>query len=153
MSGVTLHPDEINLVYLGKRIKLFPKIGVFKLILSTSPSGGTPGLNPAEKKGVNYIFRIRIKRNLAGLTQCGETLDSGGQLHTVIGGLPLTAGKLFFILSIDENGTPSASAGVASAGSVGINAYFFHIILCLQENGRIQLRPFSFMSLFCRTAE
>jgi hypothetical protein len=55
---MTLHPDEVNLVNLGKRIKLFPKIGVLKLIPSTSPAGGTPGLYPAEKKGVNYIFRI-----------------------------------------------------------------------------------------------
>ena len=153
VSGMTLHPDELNLMDLGKRIKLLPEIGILQLILSTSPAGGTPGLDPAEKKGVHYVFGVRIKCNLAGLTQCGETLDSRGQLHTVVGGLPLTAGKLFFILSIDENSAPSTLAGITSAGSVGINAYFFHIILYLQENGRILLRPFSFMSLFCRTAE
>jgi hypothetical protein len=56
VAGVTLNPDEANLVNLGKRIEPFPKIGVLKLISSPSPSGGAPGLNPAEKEGVYQIF-------------------------------------------------------------------------------------------------
>jgi hypothetical protein len=117
---MSLDPVECDLVASEQREQQLPQVGVFGWF-----SGGAhpvfllPAIDPSLGYGVRNIFGVGCQCNAARLLERRERLDDRGQLHAVVCGLSLAAGKLLFMFSEAQHGAPPAGAGISGAGAVG----------------------------------
>ena len=125
--GVPLDPVEVHGVVAAKVQQPFPKVGVQGgLFVSLYPALGLPGLGPALFQRVDDVFGVGVKLHQTGLFQGFQRRNDPGQLHAVVGGVLLAAGKLLLKFSRLENDPPASGAGVARAGPVGVDGDSFH---------------------------
>jgi hypothetical protein len=79
----------------GQLIELAPKILVFnRLPIRGFPAALLPISEPLTNSATN-IFRIGIHTDVTSTIQCGQTLNRGYELHSIIGRRNIAATKLF----------------------------------------------------------
>ena len=116
MTGVTLHPNERDIVKGEEAHELFPKIGIQNgFAVRFLPPLLFPRINPALRDRIGKLFRIRCQRHAARLLKRGKRLYRCGKLHSVVCSCGFTAAYLHLAPAVDEYRTPSAGAGIPSA--------------------------------------
>ena len=106
--------------------QLFPQVGVEGGVLGVAhPAVGAPLFGPALLDGVDDVFGIGIEGHRARLLEGGKAGDDGSQLHAVVGGPLLPAGKLLADPLVAQNDPVAARPGIARAGAVGEDLYLF----------------------------
>ena len=126
VAVMTLDPDKFNPVLLCERKEFLPKIGILQLVAPSSPAVLAPGVYPPFVEGVNEIFGVGIKSNVARLLQGRKTRYCSKQLHSVVGRFPLAARKLLFVFTVDEDRAPAAPTGISAARAVRVYLNLFH---------------------------
>ena len=83
-------------------------------------------------QAVNDVLAVAVQVNGAGLLELAQRLQQGGHLHAVVGRVGLAAGKLLLVHLLrraePQDRAPAARAGVAAAGTVGINFNMLHAL-------------------------
>ena len=121
------HPYKPHLMEVQQGQELVPQIRVEGgLFVRFSPAIALPGPGPALFDAVDEITGIAAKGDPAALLQRGQSFDGGGQLHTVIGGLGLSAGQLLFPAAEAQDRPPAPRAGISRASAVGEQFNLFH---------------------------
>ncbi len=129
MSGMSLYPDERDLM-LGKQgQELFPEIDIQgRFFVGFDPALFLPAIQPALGDAVHNIFAVGRECDAARLFECGESCDDRRKLHAVVGRIRCAAGKLLFCRTIAQDRPPAARTGIAAARAVGKDFYMFHIV-------------------------
>src|SRR5499433_2990112 len=99
-----------------------PEIAVlYRLLLRVAPAVPAPALVPLVAEAVHYVGTVAVELDGAPLGEGAEALEGGHQLHAVVGGRRLADGELDLDAVVDENGRPTAGAGIAAAGAVDVD--------------------------------
>ena len=102
-----------------EREQLFPEIDIeCRLFIGFDPALFLPAVPPALCDAVHHILAVGGKYHLTWLLECGKSRNNAQELHSVVGGGAVAAGKLLFHAVIAEHNTVSAGTGVAAAGAV-----------------------------------
>ncbi len=101
-----------------RRIEALPELGILhRLLVRRLPAIALPAVNPFAD-AVLHIGGIDMHLDRARTIERFQRHDRRHQLHAVVGGLRLAAGKLLARAVIVENGAPAAGAGIAGTGAV-----------------------------------
>src|SRR5574340_1692299 len=126
VRSVSLRPGPQGCVFLRERVEFLPEILVdHRLLLRRNPAAPLPVLDPA-CNAVLHLLGIGDDLHFAGLLQRLQPLDGRHQFHAVVRGVGRTPPHLPFALVVTEDAGPSSGTGVAFAGAVGNQFYFFH---------------------------
>src|SRR5687768_14401943 len=126
MPGMATDPMPLDHVSTGFPLEREPEIRIlYGLAIRGLPIASLPLRQPLGD-AVAQVLRIRVEPHAARAFQCREGFDSGRELHAVVGGVRFGAAQLSSSLSRDEQRTPAAGTGVATAGPVRIDLNFAH---------------------------
>ena len=133
MAGVALQPVVGDFMLLALGQQRGPQIrvqgGGFVCFL---PAAGAPPPGPALLQAVDDVLAVAVQVNGAGLLELAQRLQQGGHLHSVVGRVGLAAGKLLLVHLLrraePQDRAPAARAGVAAAGTIGINFNMLHAL-------------------------
>lgn len=120
MAGVTAYPIPMNRVRREGGIQRLPEIDIGERAAFPAPAAPAPTGQPLRDAALQ-IFRIGIEFDPARLVESLESLDCGGKLHSVVGGVLIGACDRFFAPAELEQRGPAARAGIGIAGAVGVN--------------------------------
>ena len=70
-----------------------------------------------------HVLAVQVQRHGTGALEGRERFDHRHQLHAVVGGAEFATEQLFFGRARAQQHAPSAGAGVALAGAIGVNLY------------------------------
>ncbi|MNE98821.1 hypothetical protein D3C80_1973960 [compost metagenome] len=70
-------------------------------------------------------MRVGHQTHVAGTLQLGQGANRRGQLHAVVGGLGFAAPEFLFHALENHQGAPATDAGIALAGTIGVNLDLF----------------------------
>ena len=111
---------------LQQRQQPFPQVYIQGgAVVAFSPAFFLPAVHPALRYGIHQVLAVAGQRNAAGLLQGAQALDGGQQLHAVVGGHRLPAGKLLFLPLVPQDRPPAAGTGIAGTGAIGKKLHLF----------------------------
>ncbi len=100
------------------------------LILDRIAAGGFPAATDPVRQPLPdaflHVLGVGNQHHLARGLQRFQRHDRAHQFHAVVGGVALAAGKFAFGARVPEQCAPTAVAGIAEAGAVGVDQYYFH---------------------------
>ena len=119
VSRVSLDPVEGNVVLFKKRQQLLPQVNVEgRLLVGLYPALFLPAVYPALCDTIDYVLAVGGEYDPAGLFQRGKPRDNAEELHSVVGGGSVAAGKLLFHGAEAEHHSVAAGTRIAAAGAV-----------------------------------
>ena len=128
MAGMALHPVPLDPVRRGGVEQFLPQLGILdRLLRRRLPAVAAPAVDPLGD-AVADIDAVGGEDHLAGALQRLQRADRGEQLHAVVGGHRLAAGKFLLVRAGADHGAPPAGAGIALAGAVGEDFNGYHAI-------------------------
>jgi hypothetical protein len=94
-------------------------------VLHRITAGGLPVLaDPAGHplgQALPHVLRIGIEHDVARLGQRLQPGNGRHQLHPVVGGVRFAATQFALVALVAQQRSPAAGAGIAEAGSVGVD--------------------------------
>src|SRR5690242_14636161 len=106
---------------LGERIELAPQLCVLhRLAIARAPAVAFPAVDPA-LDAVLDVLRVEIELDVARALQRLERANDGGELHAVVGRVPLAAVELLLAAVEDQERSPPARTRIALARAVGVD--------------------------------
>ena len=86
IGGMALYPVVVDFMLHGKGKQNLPQIGIQgRLLVGLDPALLLPAPGPALFQSIDDLLGVGIELHVAGLFQCLQTFDHGGQLHPVVG--------------------------------------------------------------------
>jgi hypothetical protein len=108
-------------VAITQGVQLLPQVGIFNRFLAGGfPATGFPAVYPLGNAFL-HVLRVGVHHNAARAFQQLQALYHRHQLHAVIGGAVLATEQLFFLPFVTQQHAPATGAGVAFAGTIGVN--------------------------------
>ena len=126
--GVGLGESGFGAARIQQGQQALPQIHVqHRLFVSLDPALFLPAVQPALFQRVDDVLAVAVQLYHARLLQKPQRLDDGGQLHAVVCGSRRAAGEFLLRSLVAEYRPPAARAGIAGAGSVGVDRNGSHI--------------------------
>src|SRR5690625_1390807 len=133
---MAFHLDPYNLMALCLLEKAFPQVLVLDGFLRRRlPSVALPAVEPSLGECPVHVGAVGVEVNAARLFQRAERFEGRGEFHPVVRGLRRAARNLTFERAISQNSRPTARAGVAAAGAVGIDDDVLHVLIECGKRG------------------
>ena len=129
MARMAAQPMQMHRMPPQLGQQFLPEVHVFdRLFVRLDPVFLLPGPEPAFFHRIADVLRIRIKLHRAGFPERGQGFQHAGDLHAVVGGQAEAARQFLAVIRAfqAEHGGPSAGAGIAQAGAVGMNNDLLH---------------------------
>src|SRR5713101_3478876 len=112
-----------DVVALDFRQERLPEVAVVHgLLLGIAPAVLPPALVPLVAEAVHHVGAVAVDRDRAMSRQRAQAFDRACQLHALVGGGGLAAGKLDLAAAVDHDRAPAAGTRIAAAGAVSVDA-------------------------------
>src|SRR5438477_7848358 len=122
MAAVAGHLVPRDIVPLDQLQQRLPEISVLDgLLLRVAPAVGAPAEIPLVAEAVHDVRAVAVDGHGAAAGEGAQAFDGAGQLHALVGRVGFAAGQLDLVGGVDEDGGPTAGAGIAAAGAVGVD--------------------------------
>lgn len=121
VAGVAFDPLPVDGVAARKLVEFLPEVAVLHwFFLRGFPAVFFPLVNPA---GDAVFDVVGVGGDAQGVRAFDgfEGFYDGGEFHAVVGGVGFGAAEGFFVAAVAHEDAPAADAGVAFAGTVGVD--------------------------------
>ena len=119
VPGVSLDPVEGNVVLFQQGQEPLPQVNIEgRLLVGLYPALFLPAVYPALGDTVYHVLAVGGEYHLTWLFQGGKSRYNAEELHSVVGGGAVAAGKFLFYTAESEHHSVAAGTRIAAAGAV-----------------------------------
>src|SRR5687768_14095054 len=121
---MSFYPQPFDFMLIAQLVERAPEVLVLdRFVVRGAPAAFFPLMDPVADPEL-HILRIGVEPDAARLAQRFQRADDRRQLHAVVGGMRFAAEQLPRPAFVLQQRAPSARAGIALAGAIGVDLHY-----------------------------